>query len=464
MNDDDISAAAALWRSAPCEAYVLRALEEAKARAGEAKDGGGAGRTGAAPRSPLYVPRPLQAELHRDPARFKVIVAHRRFGKTLFALNELLRDAGRTDLSDARFAYLAPFERQAKAVAWDHLKRQAAGHGGARFHETELRCDFDNGARVSLYGADNPDALRGLYLDGAVLDEYARMDPRAWTEVIRPALTDRGGWAVFIGTPMGRNSLWRLFERAKSAPGWRAALFPASETGVLPAAELAAARAAMGEAEYAQEFECSFDAAIRGAYFGPAIARAEAEGRVRRVPHEPLRPVDTAWDLGIGDATAIWFCQRVGGEIRLIDYHEAAGVGLDHHAAVLRAKGYAYGEHILPHDAEARELGSGKSRVEMLTALGFRPRVLPLSKLPDGIEQARALLARCWFDAERCAKGLEALRHYRAEWDERLGTTRERPRHDWASHGADAFRYLAMGLREEARPQPPIVYDNRAIV
>ena len=201
-----------------------------------------------------YRPRPLQRELHGDAARFKVIVAHRRFGKTVFAINELLRAAWRARLPAARLAYVAPYERQAKAVAWDQLKHHAGAIRGARFHETELRCDLPWGARVSLYGADNPDALRGLYLDGAVLDEYAQMEPRAWSEVIRPALADRQGWAIFIGTPMGRNSLWSLFERAKRLPGWRAQLFRASQTGVLPQAELEAARAAMSEAEYAQEF------------------------------------------------------------------------------------------------------------------------------------------------------------------------------------------------------------------
>ncbi|MGH6931454.1 MAG: hypothetical protein ACREEE_03360, partial [Dongiaceae bacterium] len=390
--------------------------------------------------------------------------AHRRFGKTVFAINELLRGVGRARLPHPRLAYIAPYERQAKAVAWDLLKHYAGAIAGARFHETELRCDLPNGARISLHGADNPDALRGLYLDGAVLDEYARMDPRAWSEVIRPALADRAGWAVFIGTPMGRNSLWRLHEQAKRLPDWRAALFRASATGVLPAAELAAAREAMSAAEYAQEFECGFDAAIKGAYYGAPLAEAEAQGRIGAVPHEPCLPVDTAWDLGVGDATAIWFCQRVGGEVRLIDYHEASGAGLEHYAAVLRGKGYGYGEHLLPHDTHARELGSGKSRVEILVGLGFRPRVLPAGKLEDGIEQARLLLKRCWFDADKCGRGLEALRHYRADWDQRLQAPRPRPRHDWASHGADAFRYLAMGLRPESGTPPVIAYDDRGVV
>ena len=408
---------------------------------------------------------PLQQELHKRRKRFTVIVAHRRFGKTMLGITRLLDDATVTRRKAARFAYLAPFQRQAKAVVWDILKDQARSLKQVGFHEGELRCDLENGARISLYGADDPDSLRGLYLDGVVLDEFQQMDPRVWSEVIRPALADRKGWALVMGTPMGRNALWQLYERAKTAPDWQAALYRASETDALPAEELAAARAVMSEEEYAQEFECSFDAAIRGAYYGKAIAQAEAEKRIGRVPHDPNLLVHTAWDLGVGDATAIWFYQRHRRELRLIDYAEASGAGLDHYARLLQAKGYAYGEHVLPHDARVQELGSGKTRVETLTSLGIRPRVLSAHRVEDGINAVRLLLPRCWFDAEACARGLEALRHYRSEWDERRQAFRERPLHDWSSHAADAFRYLAMGLREESQERmPKIVYDDRWIV
>jgi hypothetical protein len=411
-----------------------------------------------------YAARPGQAALHADGARFKVVVAHRRFGKTVFTAIELLRGAIEEPAWAPRFAYVAPFYRQAKAIVWDYLKHFARGIEGVRFHETELRCDLPNGARISLYGADDPDSLRGLYFDGVVLDEFAQMDPRVWGEVIRPALADREGWAIFIGTPMGRNAFWRMYEQAKTAPGWRGALFRASATGAIPAAELAAAKATMSEEEYMQEFECSFEAAIRGAYYGKEMAVAEAGGRIGRVAYEPRLPVHTAWDLGVGDATAIWFYQLAGREIRLIDYYESSGCGLDHYARELQRRGYVYGEHVLPHDARVQELGNGKTRVETLTALGFRPRVLDGHKREDGISTARLLLPRCWFDAERCARGLEALRHYRCDWDPRLQAFRAQPRHDWASHGADAFRYLAMGLREARdEPMPKLRYDGRWI-
>ncbi|WP_119461831.1 terminase large subunit domain-containing protein [Rhodospirillaceae bacterium SYSU D60014] len=411
-----------------------------------------------------YRPRPLQAELHRTLGRFNVLVAHRRFGKTVFCINELIAKAVANALVEPRYAYVAPFYRQAKSVAWDYLKHYTAPIPGVRHNESELRCDLPGGARIRLFGADDPDRLRGLYFDGVVLDEYAQMNPRVWSEVLRPALTDRKGWAIFIGTPMGRNGFWEIYDRATREPDWFAARFRASETGVIDAGELAAARAVMSEDEYAQEFECSFDVAVTGSYYGKLIAAAEGEGRIGKVPWEPALPVHTAWDLGVGDSTAIWFCQQAGREVRLIDYYEASGVGLDHYAKVLSAKPYAYGEHLLPHDVRVTELGTGKSRLETLAGLGLRARVVANLPVDDGIQAVRNLLPRCWVDAERCARGLEALRQYRREYDDKLKAFKARPLHDWTSHAADALRYLAVGLRPAEGAAAPIKYDNRWIV
>ncbi|MBX6322604.1 MAG: hypothetical protein IRY94_12305 [Rhodospirillaceae bacterium] len=402
--------------------------------------------------------------MHARLKRFNVLVAHRRFGKTVFCINELIAKARVCPLPDPRYAYIAPFYRQAKAVAWDLLKRYTAGIEGAAWHETELRCDLPNGARITLYGADRPHSLRGLYLDGVVLDEYAQMRPEVWPEVIRPALADRGGWAVFIGTPMGRNGFWRLYEEARRDPEWLAALYRASETGVVPAEELALAARTMSPEQYAQEFECSFDAAVVGAYYAPLIAAAEREGRIGAVPWEPRLPVITAWDLGLGDSTAIWMAQAAGREVRLIDYYEASGVGLDHYARALRERPYAYGEHLLPHDVRVRELGTGRSRLETLAALGLRGRIVPNLALEDGIQAVRSLMPRLWIDAGKCARGLEALRLYRREYDARRAAFKPRPLHDWTSHAADALRYLAVGLREDTGPLGPLRYQHRWVV
>ena len=236
-----------------------------------------------------------------------------------------------------RFAYLAPYYRQAKNVAWDYLKRFTREIDDIRHHETELRCDFPNGARITLYGADFPDRLRGLYFDGIVLDEFAQMEPRIWSEVIRPALADRLGWAVFIGTPRGRNAFWKLYDRARRDKDWFTAIYRASETGLIGGKELAAARKEMSEEEYEQEFECSFEAPLSGSYYGKLMAQVESTQRIREVPWDPALPVTTAWDLGIGDSTAIWFCQQLGAEVRLIDYLECSGVGLDYYAKACRS-------------------------------------------------------------------------------------------------------------------------------
>lgn len=416
-----------------------------------------------------YQPRPLQAELHAAFKRFNVLVCHRRFGKTVLCINELIDQALRCRLERPRYAYVAPFYKQAKAVAWDYLKHYTRTIPGVAKHESELRVDLPNGARIQLYGADNYDALRGIYLDGAVMDEYAQMAPKAWSEVIRPAIADRAGFIIFIGTPRGRNAFAELYEAARDDAAWFARLYPANETGILNREELELARRQMSEEEYAQEFECSFDAAIAGAYYGKTLSEAERNGRICAVPWSPELPVTTAWDLGIDDATAIWFVQAAGPELRVIDYYEASGVGLEHYAKVLREKPYVYGEHLLPHDVEVTELGTGRSRYATLAALGLRGRVVARQPVEDGINAVRNLLPRCLFERTRTARGVEALRQYRRDWDESLGTFRARPRHDWASHAADAFRYLAMGLRVEqrspmageARPFDPLTYGLR---
>ena len=404
-----------------------------------------------------YRPRRHQDEVHRARRRFSVVVCHRRFGKTVMAINELIHEALLCPRERPRFAYIAPLYRQAKAAAWDYLKAYTAAIPGREVHESELRVTLPGDRQVRLYGADNPDALRGIYLDGVVLDEFAQMSPRAWSEVIRPVLADRKGWALFIGTPMGHNAFWDIYEFARTTdqPDWWAASYRAAETGVIDADELAAARATMGEDEYAQEFECSFEAAIKGAYYGREMAAAEAEGRVTALPCDPAAPVWTAWDIGIGDATAIWFVQLIGSRIHVVDYLEASGEGLAFYAKAVKERAYVYAGHYVPHDAAAKEWGSGRTREEMARSLGLRFEIVANVAIDDGINAVRAILPRCVFDRAKCGQGLEALKQYRKDFDERLMTFRDRPRHDWASHGADAFRYLALGIRDRYLPPPP---------
>lgn len=406
-----------------------------------------------------YAPRRVFVPYHVRKQRWAVLVAHRRCGKTVACVNDLIaralnvRPPGNV-AGQGRFAYVAPFLSQAKEVAWDYLKRFSEPCASDK-NESELWVQLVNGARIRIHGADNPDRLRGAYLDGVVLDEYADMRPSVWGEVIRPMLADRQGWATFIGTPKGRNEFWQVWDKAQGDPAWFSVMLRASETGILPAEELAAAAADMTPEQYAQEFECSFDAAIQGAYFGKELAEAERAGRICSVPHEPELPVHTAWDLGVGDSTAIWFFQIGAGQIRVIDHYENHGQGLPHYAAVLSAKPYRYEIDWVPHDAKVRELGTGRTRVETLINLGRNPRVVPDHKVMDGINAARLTLPRTWFDRERCKDGLEALRQYKSAFDDKLKVFKNEPQHDWTSHTADAFRYLAVAWRELAQPEQP---------
>lgn len=408
-------------------------------------------------RAMIYEPRAQQLALHAALKRFNVLVCHRRFGKTVLAINQLIGSALKCTKQAPRFAYIAPLRNQAKMVAWDYLLHYTAPFRDAAPNITEMRVDLFNGARIMLSGADNPDALRGIYLDGVVLDEYAQMAPKMWSEVLRPAISDRNGYAIFIGTPKGRNNFYELHQEALGDPEWFATMLKASETGIIDSHELKRLRSSMSDDEYAQEFECSFQAANAGAYYGKQMA--ELSKQITRVPYEPKVPVTTAWDLGIDDATAIWFCQQVGKEIRLIDYYENSGEGLTHYAQVLRNKPYVYADHILPHDAAVRELGTGMSRIEMLQGLGLNvPEPGKAQRVEDGINAVRMLLPRCWFDAEKCAPGILALQEYSREWVDKLETWRSSPRHDKWSHGADAFRYLAMGLQapvDDVKPYRP---------
>ena len=397
-----------------------------------------------------YQPRKLQADLHRslDSHRWGVIVCHRRMGKTVMAINHLLRAAIMCQHPNPRYAYLAPTYRQAKAVAWDYLKQFAGNIPEVKFHETELRCDLPNGSRINLLGAENPDSLRGIYLDGCFMDEVADMPESVFPEVIRPALSDRKGWCFFVGTPKGQNAFYELYETAVISNDWYTAVHRASETDILDGGELASAKETMTADQYAQEYECSWVANVPGAIFGKECQAALEEGRIGRVPYDQSAKVDTFWDLGVGDSTAIWFVQTVGRAVHVIDCYESRGEGLPHYCKILSAKNYLYGEHYAPHDIEVRELGTGKSRREIAWDLGLNFRVVPKLPLEDGIHAAQMVFGRCWFDADKCKSGMDALRQYHRGYNEKNRAFRNTPVHDWSSHFADAFRYMSIGLKE----------------
>ena len=395
-----------------------------------------------------YRPRPPQLEIHDavNANRFTVVVAHRRMGKTVSAILHLIDAALNNKQKDPRYAYVAPTYAQAKRVAFDYLVEYTRPLG-AKVNIAELRVDF-LGRRISLYGSENGDSLRGQYFDGVVLDEIGDQNPKIWNEILRPALADRKGWCLFIGTPKGNNHFADFKDRAQKGDGWKFLEFKASETGILDAKELADAKAEMGEDKFRQEFECSFDAPVEGAYYGQLLNEADEQNRVTKIPHDSLARIVCSWDLGVSDSTCIWVAQVVGKEIQLIDATENHGVGLDYYVSWLRERGYSGGQQILPHDVRVREMSSGKSRQEVLMEAGLDVTIAPSLSVADGIQAVRRLLPRCWFDEERTKQGLSALRNYRRVFDEKRNVFFDTPLHDWASHYADSFRYMAIGLNE----------------
>ena len=400
-----------------------------------------------------FVPRPWQSLLINDKAPRIVAVVHRRAGKSTALMWRGLRRAATDPKKLPRVVHILPYGVMwSRTGLWDELVRAADAIPGAVMRRSEMSVKLPNGGTYQAGGADNVDSWRGGGADEVIVDEYDDTPPSLVPLVIEPMLADRAGTLVRSGTPKGRGLLQAAYDRAKTTQGYSSYLLDYTKTGVLNAEAIATLRREMSDEEFAQELMCSFASPNSGSYYGRLMDEAEREGRVCIVPHEPGIRVWTAWDLGIDDSTAIWFCQvSRGGEWRMIDYLEDSGVGLDHYVRLLQQRPYVYERHILPHDAAVRELGSGRSRIETLHELGVRPtRVVRQHSVADGINAVRMILPRAWFDAEKCARGINALRHYRREWNEAAQSWRASPVHDHASHGADAARYLCLGVRDTA--------------
>ena len=428
-----------------------------------------------------WEPRPYQekawAYLEAGGLR-SCLVWHRRSGKDEVALH---RTACAAFERVGNYWHMLPLANQARKAIWEAVNP----HSGKRrideafplevranTRDDEMFIRFVNGSTWQVVGSDNFESLVGSPPVGLVFSEWAQANPNAWA-ILRPILLENKGWALFITTPRGRNHAHKTLEIAKKEPSWYGEVLTVKDTNVFSPELLEAEHREMleqygaehGENVFQQEYHCSFDAAIMGAYYAKLMSGAADDKRIARVPYDPKLQVVTAWDLGIGDPTAIWFCQRLGQEVRLIDYYETSGVGLDHYVKLLREKPYVYDLHCLPHDVEAAEMGTGRTRLETLVSLGLNRaqiKVIPAAPVEDGINAARLLIPRCWFDAEKCARGIEALQQYRAEFDDKLKTLKSRPLHDWTSHGADAFRYLAQGIAPQkgkaAKPPAPPKY------
>jgi hypothetical protein len=414
-----------------------------------------------------YTPRDVFLPFHRRKKRWGVLVCHRRAGKTVAAINDLIKGAVTCVERLPMFGYVAPYRSQAKAVAWEYLKWYARPVI-KKVNESDLIVTMVNNGEVRLFGADNADAMRGLGFNGLLMDEFGDFRPSVWGSVIRPTLADRQGTAVFMGTPKGKNQFWEVYDNATRNPQeWFTLHLPASKSGILSAEELRSIRTASNttEDQYQQEYECSFEAAILGAYYGVEMRELSDAGRITTVNYDKTLPTYTAWDLGRRDDTAIWWFQVIRKEIHVIDYFAISGADIPDLIKAVCNKPYHYGQHFLPHDAKAQTLAAnGKTIIEQLAVgLGFANlSIVPDIGRQDGIQAARVALPHCWFDEERCREGIEALRQYEREYDEDKKAFREIPKHNWCSHPADAFRMLAVSWREE-QPQRK-VYPERALM
>ena len=400
-----------------------------------------------------YRPREIFQSLHNRSARWACVVAHRRAGKTVAMCADLVISALECQHEKPQVAYLAPFREQSKRVAWAYLKDLTKPLWAKPPNESELKIVIRTGragefATIYVGGADNPDSLRGVYLDAVVLDEVGQMRPSTWYSVVRPALSDRGGSAIWAGTPAGKNFFWQLREEARLNPSTHLLLeLPASKTGVLPEDELRDAKAQMTEETYAIEYEVSFDASVPGAYFAKQIGEAYEQGRVGDHAVDGEVAVDLVADLGYTDSCSWWGWQSVPGGYRVVDFYEADGQAIGHYIDWVKARPYKVGQVWLPHDARAKSLQTGKSIIEQFLAAGITPRIVPELSLQDGIEAARLTIPKCWFNEKATYYGIEHLRAYMREWDERTQTYRNRPKHDQHSHASDAFRYLALAAK-----------------
>ena len=402
-----------------------------------------------------FRPRNYQLPVLRalqDGIKRVIAVWHRRAGKEKTFINYSAHAAFQRV---GTYYYVFPTYSQARKVLWDgidksgfpfmaHFPKEIVN----RKNNSEMRLEFVNGSAFQLIGSDNIDSIVGTNPVGVVFSEFALQDPRAW-DYLRPILRENDGWAAFDFTPRGKNHGYELYQMAKDNPEWFVSLLTVDDTGALTPEDIQAERdAGMSEELIQQEFYVSFEGVQFGAYFGKALKEAEDEGRVTEVRYEPGIGVETWWDLGIGDNTAIWFTQTIGREVRCIDYYENSGEGLPHYAKHLQQLPYVYSKHNAPFDIEVRELGSGRSRKETALSMGLKFDTVPKLSFEDGVEAARSFLARCWFDKERCARGLNCLASYHKEWDDKRMDWKSQPVHDWASHGADAFRYLAVGHKQ----------------
>jgi len=397
-----------------------------------------------------------------------VVIWHRRAGKDKTFINILAREAFKRV---GTYFYILPYYKQARLIIWegmdangfrfiDHFPQQLI----RRKESQQMVLELNNGSIIRMLGSDNIDAIVGSNPIGVIFSEFSLHKPAAWN-YLRPILLENKGWALFNGTPRGKNALWRMYKHAKKDPTWFSELLTINDTirldgtPIMTEADIETERqSGMPEELIQQEFYCSFEAGLVGSILGDLMQDAYREKRIKKVPWEPNLPVTTAWDLGFDDTNTIWFVQFSGREIWVIDVYANNRKSAGHYVNILNQKPYTYEEHFFPHDVEVHEYSTGKTRRETFESLGLKnivtvPRMKVADKygLSEGHNAMRQILPLCWFDEEKCDDGIEGLKSYRREWDEKKECFSDSPVKDWAKHYADGFRQLAraMGLRRE---------------
>lgn len=405
-----------------------------------------------------YSPRNWAKDFHSSVKRWIILVLHRRAGKTTAILNHLQRDALR--VPNSQYAFIATTYTQVKMIAWDIAKNISRDVPGVQHINTApFTVIYPNGSKIYLLGSDNPDALRGLALWGGGQDESSQQPSNLFTEVISKALADHLGYWIWAGTPRGKNQFYRTYKAGVENPKDYTVIFKTiddsikEETGesidnLAQALEDDRRLVEIGEMtqeEFDQEWYCSFEAAIKGAYYAKQISQARKDGRIKTIPYDPAILVHTVWDLGVGKNLAIGFYQKTGREIHKIDFWEGSEKdGIPEAAKLIQSKPYVYGKHFAPHDIKAVEQGTGKTKLESAKVVGINFEVVPNIGVDNGIHAAQLLFARLWIDEKNCAHWLDAISQYHQEWDEGRGMFVEKPYHDWTSHAADEFRYAAV--------------------
>ncbi len=403
-----------------------------------------------------------------------VAVWHRRAGKDSTSLNYTATEAME---SVGVYWHMLPTQKQARKVVWDGIDRAGRRMINQVFpqeirkakREQEMQIELKSGSIWQLCGSDNYDSLVGANPKGVVFSEWSLCDPKAW-DFIRPILAENGGWAIFIYTARGKNHGYTMAEMARKNPKWHYSCLTVEDTAREDGSPVITQEAiqedrdsGMSEDMIQQEYYCSFDVAVAGAYYSKQVAACRADKRIGFIPIDPMLQVHTFWDLGISDMMTIWFAQAIGNEIRLINYYEHNNEGMAHYIQYLSTfkaeHNIEYGEHYAPHDIEVRELMSGKSRRETALKMGINFRVVAQHSVADGIEAVRRLFPRMWFDENRTELGFSCIASYHREFDDKNNVYKDNPVHDWASHGADGIRQLAMAwndrLKLDVKPAMP---------